>query len=48
MSGVISNDLFKQWMGNPNSALQGAIVSLFEIGCMFGALGTGKLYGQIT
>ncbi|KAG1149270.1 hypothetical protein G6F37_006344 [Rhizopus arrhizus] len=43
MSGVVANDLFKQTMGNPNSGLLGAIVALYEIGCMFGALSTGRI-----
>ncbi|KAI7866595.1 general substrate transporter [Spinellus fusiger] len=43
MSGVVANDLFKSTMGNPDSALMGAIVSLYEIGCMVGALSTGKI-----
>ncbi|KAG1222459.1 hypothetical protein G6F68_020634 [Rhizopus microsporus] len=43
MSGVVANDLFKETMGNPNSALLGAIVALYEIGCMFGALSTGRV-----
>lgn len=43
MSGVVANDLFKETMGNPNSALMGAIVALYEIGCMAGALSTGRV-----
>ncbi|KAI9016567.1 general substrate transporter [Phycomyces nitens] len=43
MSGVVSNELFKETMGNPDSALMGAIVSLYEIGCMAGALSTGRI-----
>ncbi|KAI8337009.1 general substrate transporter [Chlamydoabsidia padenii] len=43
MSGVIATESFKVTMGNPNSALMGAIVALYEIGCMAGALSTGKI-----
>lgn len=48
MSGVVANDSFKGYMGmaNPedyNSALMGAIVALYEIGCMGGALSCGTL-----
>ncbi|KAI7871516.1 general substrate transporter [Spinellus fusiger] len=44
MSGVVANDHFKDTMnGQNNSALIGAIVALYEIGCMFGALSTGKI-----
>ncbi|KAI9020663.1 general substrate transporter [Phycomyces nitens] len=44
MSGVVANDGFKATMGSQdNSALVGAIVALYEIGCMFGALSTGKV-----
>jgi MFS family permease len=43
MSGVIANDLFKETMGRPDSALMGAIVALYEIGCMAGALSTGRI-----
>ncbi|ORE08852.1 general substrate transporter [Rhizopus microsporus var. microsporus] len=43
MSGVVANDLFLNTMGNPDSALVGAIVALYEIGCMFGALSTGRI-----
>ena len=47
MSGVVANESFKGYMGmageeNYNSALMGAIVALYEIGCMAGALSTGK------
>ncbi|KAI9262890.1 general substrate transporter [Helicostylum pulchrum] len=41
MSGVVTNELFVGTMGNPNSGLMGAIVALYEIGCMAGALSTG-------
>ncbi|KAL0140801.1 general substrate transporter [Mucor lusitanicus] len=43
MSGVVANELFIDTMGNPDSALMGAIVALYEIGCMAGALSTGKI-----
>ncbi|ORZ19864.1 general substrate transporter [Absidia repens] len=43
MSGVIATEDFKATMGYPNSALMGAIVALYEIGCMFGALSTGRI-----
>lgn len=43
MSGVVADGTFKEEMGFPNSALMGAIVALYEIGCMFGALSTGRL-----
>lgn len=59
MSGVVANELFIDTMGNPSSALMGAIgkqlilvsfyftngnvVALYEIGCMAGALSTGRV-----
>ncbi|KAG1446046.1 hypothetical protein G6F56_009704 [Rhizopus delemar] len=43
MSGVVANQLFKETMGNPSSSLLGAIVALYEIGCMVGALSTGRI-----
>ncbi|KAI9319391.1 general substrate transporter [Dichotomocladium elegans] len=46
MSGVVASDSFKYYMGmleHENSALMGAIVALYEIGCMAGALSTGKI-----
>ncbi|KAI8884489.1 general substrate transporter [Backusella circina FSU 941] len=43
MSGVVANDMFKETMGFPSSALMGAIVALYEIGCMIGALATGRI-----
>jgi sugar porter (SP) family MFS transporter len=43
MSGVVANDLFIDTMGKPNSGLMGAIVALYEIGCMAGALSTGRV-----
>ncbi|KAI8379110.1 uncharacterized protein BYT42DRAFT_604568 [Radiomyces spectabilis] len=43
MSGVVANQLFIDQMSNPSSALMGAIVALYEIGCMVGALSTGKI-----
>ncbi|OBZ84718.1 Sugar transporter STL1 [Choanephora cucurbitarum] len=38
MSGIVPNQHFLDLMGNPNSAVVGAMVALYEIGCMFGAL----------
>jgi hypothetical protein len=35
MSGVVANELFINEMGNPSSALMGAIVALYEIGKTF-------------
>ncbi|KAI7897246.1 general substrate transporter [Mucor mucedo] len=43
MSGVIANDKFKETMGFPSSPMMGAIVALYEIGCMAGALSTGRI-----
>lgn len=43
MSGVVASDLFKETMGNPSSSMIGAIVALYEIGCMAGALSTGRI-----
>ncbi|KAF7722708.1 hypothetical protein EC973_002834 [Apophysomyces ossiformis] len=43
MSGIVTNKHFLDLMGNPNPEVKGAIVALYEIGCMFGALSTGKL-----
>ncbi|CAO3642929.1 unnamed protein product [Cunninghamella blakesleeana] len=43
MSGIITNDHWIKLMGYPNDALIGAVVSLYEIGCMFGALSCGKI-----
>ncbi|KAI8381271.1 general substrate transporter [Radiomyces spectabilis] len=47
MSGIVDNEHWKDLMGFSNesstSALVGAVVALYEIGCMFGALVTGKL-----
>ncbi|KAI9273559.1 general substrate transporter [Sporodiniella umbellata] len=43
MSGVVANKYFKETMGNPSSSLLGAIVALYEIGCMIGALSTGRI-----
>ncbi|OZJ03611.1 hypothetical protein BZG36_03700 [Bifiguratus adelaidae] len=48
MSGVISNQDFLKLMGIENwSAMQGAVVSLYEIGCMFGALLAGRIGDHI-
>ncbi|KAF8057573.1 general substrate transporter [Lyophyllum atratum] len=37
--GIIVTDDFLNTMGNPNPNLQGTIVSLYDIGCFFGAMG---------
>ncbi|KAJ7915599.1 general substrate transporter [Mycena leptocephala] len=36
--GIIITPNFLETMGNPNASLQGAIVALYDIGCLFGAL----------
>ncbi|KAK7039389.1 hexose carrier protein [Favolaschia claudopus] len=36
--GIIITPDFLKTMGNPNATLQGAIVALYDIGCLFGAL----------
>ncbi|KAJ3787481.1 general substrate transporter [Lentinula aff. detonsa] len=36
--GIIVTDSFLQTMGNPDSGLQGTIVSLYDIGCFAGAM----------
>ncbi|KAF7290700.1 Hexose carrier protein [Mycena indigotica] len=36
--GIIITPDFLETMGNPNPSLQGAIVALYDIGCLFGAL----------
>ncbi|PPR05022.1 hypothetical protein CVT24_010215 [Panaeolus cyanescens] len=38
--GIIVTDSFLQTMGNPDPDLQGTIVSLYDIGCFFGAIST--------
>ncbi|KAI9484742.1 general substrate transporter [Zychaea mexicana] len=43
MSGVVANDRFIEWMGNPSPGLMGAIVAIYEIGCFAGALSTGRI-----
>lgn len=47
MSGILPNSHFQTLMGNPSSAVIGATVALYEIGCMFGALVTGRLSDKI-
>lgn len=37
--GIIVTEDFLETMGNPNPELQGTIVSLYDIGCFFGAIG---------
>lgn len=41
MSGIVTNDDFLTLMGHPEPAMLGALVSLYEIGCLVGALMTG-------
>ncbi|KAJ7472045.1 general substrate transporter [Mycena latifolia] len=36
--GIIITPDFLETMGNPNASLQGTIVALYDIGCLFGAL----------
>ncbi|KAI8084782.1 general substrate transporter [Halteromyces radiatus] len=43
MSGIITNEEWYKLMGRPNDATIGAVVALYEIGCMFGALSCGKI-----
>ncbi|ORZ23566.1 general substrate transporter [Absidia repens] len=43
MSGIITNEHWKDLMGSPNAATIGSVVALYEIGCMFGALSCGKI-----
>ncbi|KAH9475261.1 MFS-type transporter oryC [Psilocybe cubensis] len=38
--GIIVTDDFLKTMGNPSPTLQGTIVSLYDIGCFFGAVST--------
>lgn len=47
MSGILPNSHFQNLMGHPSSAVIGATVALYEIGCMFGALVTGRLSDKI-
>ncbi|RCI03119.1 hypothetical protein CU098_008597 [Rhizopus stolonifer] len=47
MSSIVPNEHFLELMGNPNSATVGAMVALYEIGCMFGALLTGRISDMI-
>ncbi|KAI9473461.1 MAG: general substrate transporter [Benjaminiella poitrasii] len=47
MSGIVSNEHFLELMGQPSSAVVGAMVAIYEIGCMFGALATGKISDMI-
>lgn len=47
--GIIVTDDFLKQMGYPNSSLQGTIVSLYDIGCFFGAMGSfviGEKFGR--
>ncbi|KAG0165929.1 hypothetical protein DFQ28_006538 [Apophysomyces sp. BC1034] len=43
MSGIVTNGHFLDLMDSPSAEVTGAIVALYEIGCMFGALATGKI-----
>ncbi|KAI7906372.1 general substrate transporter [Cokeromyces recurvatus] len=47
MSGIVPNKHFLKLMGDPSSAVVGAMVAIYEIGCMFGALATGKVSDKI-
>ncbi|KAF9447054.1 general substrate transporter [Macrolepiota fuliginosa MF-IS2] len=47
--GIIVTQDFLDTMGNPDPNLQGTIVSLYDIGCFFGAMSTfmfGERYGR--
>ncbi|THU90604.1 general substrate transporter [Dendrothele bispora CBS 962.96] len=47
--GIIITDNFLETMGNPDADLQGTIVSLYDIGCFFGAMATflfGEYFGR--
>jgi len=47
--GIIVTQDFLDTMGNPDPNLQGTIVSLYDIGCFFGAISTflfGERYGR--
>ena len=43
MSGVLSNDAYKNYFGNPDSNAQGAIVASMPAGSFVGAMAVGKL-----
>ncbi|PFH49548.1 hypothetical protein AMATHDRAFT_63031 [Amanita thiersii Skay4041] len=43
--GIIVTPDFLETMGNPDSELQGTIVSLYDIGCFFGAMATA-VFGE--
>ncbi|ORX53081.1 general substrate transporter [Hesseltinella vesiculosa] len=43
MSGIITNENWLELMGQPSPAVIGAVVALYEIGCMFGALSVGAV-----
>lgn len=43
MSGVLSNDAYKNTFGNPGSNAQGAIVAAMPAGSFVGALAVSKL-----
>ncbi|PBK66485.1 general substrate transporter [Armillaria solidipes] len=47
--GIIVTDDFLEQMGYPDSSLQGTIVSLYDIGCFLGAIGSfvvGERFGR--
>ncbi|KAF5345010.1 hypothetical protein D9758_010437 [Tetrapyrgos nigripes] len=47
--GIIITQNFLETMGNPDAGLQGTIVSLYDIGCFFGAIATlvfGERFGR--
>ncbi|KAJ7140041.1 general substrate transporter [Mycena crocata] len=43
--GIIITPDFLETMGNPNASLQGTIVALYDIGCLFGAL-AAMVFGE--
>ncbi|KAJ7689040.1 general substrate transporter [Mycena rosella] len=43
--GIIITPDFLDTMGNPNASLQGTIVALYDIGCLFGAL-AAMVFGE--
>lgn len=42
-SGIVGNENFLSTFGNPNSALEGLIVSIYNLGCFFGCFITFAL-----
>ena len=47
MGGLTTSTEFLNTFGNPNAALLGWLVSAYEIGAMFGAIGTFTLGDRI-